>query len=47
MSGLKISVQVTKDFMARIKRAQVKTAIRNKSEFIRVLVDESLKARGE
>jgi hypothetical protein len=25
----------------------VKTAIRNKSEFIRVLVDESLKARGE
>lgn len=42
----KISIIMTKDFYTRLIKAHRGMAVTNKSEAIRILIDEALKARG-
>jgi hypothetical protein len=43
----KLAAVVDKVFFVRFVKAQKNTTFANKSEFVRVLLDEALKARGE
>lgn len=45
-SKKKISIIMAKDFYARFNKAHKTMAVTNKSEAIRILLDEAMKARG-
>lgn len=42
----KISIVMTKEFYSRFVKAHKQMAVTNKSEALRILIDEALKVRG-
>ena len=45
-TGIKVSCVVDKQFQSRLLKAQKLVAVLNRSELVRILLDEALKARG-
>jgi hypothetical protein len=45
-TGIKVSCNIDKAFQQRLTKAQKATAVLNRSELVRILLDEAMKARG-
>jgi hypothetical protein len=45
-TGIKVSSIVDKQFQQRLVRVQKSMAVLNRSELVRILLDEAMKARG-
>jgi hypothetical protein len=45
-TGIKVSCNINKTFQARLVKVQKSLEVVNRSELVRILLDEAMKARG-